>query len=150
VGPGEPGEFICTSLLNPDMPLVRYRVGDRGRLASDATQCSCGRTLPIIDAIEGRTNDSLRTADGRTVFWLNPIFYGLPVRESQIEQESLTRTTVRVAPAAGFDRARHAKVITQRLRDRMGDVDVNLELLEEIPRTANGKLRAVISRVPSA
>ncbi len=150
VAAGESGEFVCTSLLNPDQPLVRYRVGDRGRLAKDQFRCSCGRTLPVIEAVEGRTNDSLRTADGRTVFWLNPVFYGLPVRESQIEQESLTRTIVRVAPAAGFDRTRHGRIIAQRLRDRMGDVEVRLEFLDAIPRTANGKLRAVISRVASA
>ena len=28
--PGTPGDLVCTSLINSDMPLVRYRVGDRG------------------------------------------------------------------------------------------------------------------------
>src|SRR5439155_328042 len=59
------GELVCTGLLNPDMPLVRYRVGDSGRVADPTAGCRCGRTLPALAAIHGRTNDLLITRDGR-------------------------------------------------------------------------------------
>jgi phenylacetate-coenzyme A ligase PaaK-like adenylate-forming protein len=42
---GDAGELICTTLLNADMPLIRYRVGDRGRLAGANEHCTCGRHL---------------------------------------------------------------------------------------------------------
>ena len=141
--PGESGEFIGTGLLNPDMPFIRYRVGDRGRLAPPDERCACGRTLPMIAGVEGRTNDVLVTRDGRQVWWLNPVFYGLPVRQSQVTQDTLERLTVRVAPAPGFGPG-NAKTIVERLRSRMGDLHVDVQIVEEVPRTSNGKLKAIV------
>ncbi|HEX9579699.1 MAG TPA: hypothetical protein VF970_01205 [Gemmatimonadales bacterium] len=143
VAPGTLGELVCTGLLNVDMPLIRYRVGDRGRLAPEDSACPCGRTLPQLSEVAGRTSDVLVTRDGRQVFWLNPVFYGLPVREAQIVQETLDRVRVLVAPAPRFT-AHDARRIVERLRDRMGPVTVTLEYVEAVPRTAGGKVRAVV------
>jgi phenylacetate-CoA ligase len=47
--PGAFGDIVLTSLRNRAMPLVRYRVGDRGRLLAD--RCRCGlphRSSPIF------------------------------------------------------------------------------------------------------
>ncbi|MGH7559682.1 MAG: phenylacetate--CoA ligase family protein [Gemmatimonadales bacterium] len=140
---GTAGEFIGTGLLNADMPLIRYRVGDRGRLAPPDDHCTCGRRLPLISAVEGRTNDVLVTRDGRQVWWLNPVFYGQPIRQSQIAQDSLQRLTVRVAPADGFGPG-NARAIVERLRSRMGDIEVDLQLVDEVPRSPNGKLKAIV------
>jgi len=148
VPPDTSGELVCTSLLNVDMPLIRYRVGDRGSLAAGDIVCDCGRTLPIVNAIEGRNNDLLITQDGRRVFWLNPIFYGLPVREAQIIQERLDRVRVRYVPTQDFT-AEGGRSITRRLRERVGNVSVILERVDEVPRGANGKFRAVICKVPA-
>jgi len=146
VAPGVPGEFVCTGLLNLDMPLVRYRVGDRGRLAANRSGCACGRTLPLIAGVEGRTSDVLITRDGRRVFWLNPVFYGLAVRQGQIVQETLERIRIRYVPEASCTAAdRHALVA--RLRSRMGDVQVVLEEVDALPRGANGKVGAVICQL---
>jgi phenylacetate-CoA ligase len=147
VPPGTPGEFLCTSLLNRGMPLVRYRVGDHGQLADPAEACRCGRELPVIKSIDGRTNDLLLTADGRPVFWLNPIFYEIPVRQAQIIQEGLERVRVRYVPGPRFT-GQSADTITQRLRSRLGEVAVELEAVAELPRLQNGKMRAVICLIP--
>lgn len=146
---GATGELVGTSLVNADMPLVRYRVGDRGRLAPAHERCACGRTLPLINGVEGRSTDLLIGRDGRQVFWLNPVFYGLPVRESQIVQETLDRIRVRVAPAPGFTDS-SARTITERLCQRLGDVEVQLEHVESVPRTASGKVRAVVCNLDPA
>ena len=143
------GELICTGLLNSDMPLIRYRTGDRGRLAPPGSTCTCGRGLPLLEAVEGRTSDVVVTRDGRQVFWLNPVWYGIPVREAQIVQESIGRLRVRYAPAPGFVAAT-ARTVVDRLRQRLGEVEVVLEEVPEVPRSANGKLRAVVCNVPPA
>ena len=150
-GPGEKseaGELICTSLLNVDMPLIRYRVGDRGTLASPETRCSCGRLLPVLSEIEGRVDDVLYTADGRMVGRLDPVFKSrLPIREAQIIQETLDLIRVRYVPSDGFSRA-DGQSLVDRIRDRMGPVKVELEEVDSIPRTANAKFRAVICNLP--
>jgi len=140
------GEFICTGLINTDMPLIRYRVGDRGGLGAATEPCACGRTLPVISSVDGRSSDLLITRDGRRVFWLSPVFHGLPVRESQIVQETLDRIRVRLVTAPGFTEAAD-RAIVSRLRNRVGDVTVVLERVAQIPRTASGKVRAVLCEV---
>jgi phenylacetate-CoA ligase len=143
------GELICTGLVNADMPLVRYRLGDRGgpvRWTGDHP-CECGRTLPELCSIEGRTDDVLHCSDGRTVGRLDPVFKSsLPVTEAQIIQETRSQVRVLCVPAPGFSDAT-AREIAMRLRDRMGPVEVSVERVFEIPRGANGKFRAVISNL---
>jgi phenylacetate-CoA ligase len=78
------------------------------------------------------------------------VFYGLPVRESQIEQVALDRVIVRVAPASGYTADRIQRTISRRLQDRLGDVAIEFDEVAVIPRTANGKLRSIICRVPGA
>lgn len=141
---GTCGDLVCTGLLNKDMPLIRYRVGDRGTLAASDSSCACGRRLPVLAAVEGRSDDVLYTADGRRVGRLDPVFKArLPVREAQIVQETLGRIRVRYAPLPGFT-AHSERSIIDRLRARMGQVEVVLEEVAELPRTSNGKFRAVI------
>lgn len=147
--PGETGDLICTGTLNPDMPFVRYRVGDRGHLRLETEHCVCGRAMPLVGSIDGRNTDLLITRDGRKVAWLNPVFYGLPVRQSQIIQEALDRLTVRIAVAPEFRTGTEATIVS-RLRSRMGDVEVKIERVEEVPRTSNGKLQAVVCRLTEA
>jgi phenylacetate-CoA ligase len=140
------GDLVCTGLLNDDMPLIRYEVGDRGSINVRAATCSCGRALPGISRIEGRKNDVLTAPDGRKVYWVNPIFYGLPVREAQIIQENLNRLRVRYVPASDWTPSDQLSVI-ERLQARMGNVEVIMEPVYAVPRGPNGKFRAVISEI---
>lgn len=140
--PGQSGRLICTTLLNADMPLVRYALGDRGRMRLPEWRCACGRLLPGIAEIEGRTNDMLITASGRRVFWLNPVLYGLPLLEAQIVQQEIGEVMVRYVPAPNFGPSTMQR-ISERLQSRMGKVHVRFEVVERIPREANGKFRAV-------
>jgi phenylacetate-CoA ligase len=129
------------------MPLIRYRVGDRGSINTECDKCLCGRKLPEISRIEGRSNDVLVAPDGRRVFWLNPVFYGLPVREAQIIQEAVDKLRVRYVPAPGFSPQVERSII-DRLYARMGKVEICMERVDVVPRGANGKFRAVISNLP--
>jgi phenylacetate-CoA ligase len=139
---GEAGDLVCTGLLEPAMPLIRYRVGDRGALPTDPAPCACGRTLPGLGQVQGRSNDMLLTSDGRRVFWLNPVFYGAPVREAQIVQEALDRIRLSFVPAEGFT-SEWSRRLAERVRERMGDVEVTLDPVERVRRSVNGKLQMV-------
>ena len=143
----EPGDFVCTGLLNADMPLIRYVVGDSGSPPRWDAQCQCRRSLPVIDRVHGRSNDMLLTRDGRKVFWLNPVFYGLPVEEAQIIQDRLDQVRVRYTASPDFSE-RALRTIRDRLQARLGPVQVLTEPVARIPREANGKFRAVVCNVP--
>jgi phenylacetate-CoA ligase len=143
------GDLICTGLLNADMPLIRYRVGDRVTIDTTSGPCECGRGLPIIGRIEGRVDDVLITRDGRRIGRLDPVFKGnLPIREAQIIQETLDHVRVKYVRAPGCTGAA-AEAIVARLKDRMGTVNVIMEEVDFIPRSANGKFRAVICNLPA-
>ena len=74
---------------------------------------------------------------------------GLPLREAQIVQEALDVVRVRYAPAPGFASA-HKRVLVERIRARLGEMRVVLEETGEIPRTRNGKFRAVVCQLSLA
>jgi phenylacetate-CoA ligase len=145
--PGESGRLVCTGLVNADMPLVRYAVGDRGGLGPQSEACFCGRTLGLIESVDGRCDDILVGTDGKRVGRLGPVFKtAWPLREAQIIQERLDLVRVLCVPADGFT-AQTAGEIAQRLQERLGDVQVVVEEVAEIPRGPNGKFRAVVSKV---
>jgi phenylacetate-CoA ligase len=145
---GTPGDLVCTGLLNADMPLIRYRLGDRAALNGASSVCLCGRSLSTLASLEGRIDDLLYTADGRVVGRLDPIFKGnLPIHGAQIIQERLDRVRVRYVPTPEFTPGAGQSIV-DRLQDRMGRVDVILEAMEELPRDARGKFRAVICNLP--
>lgn len=143
---GDCGRLISTGLLNRDMPLIRYETGDRVRGTDSETICSCNCKLPTFQSLEGRTSDLLITRDGRRVFWLNPVFYGLAIQEAQIVQEDLDELRVLYVPDSGFT-SESAAILTERLRARVGNVRVMLKQVGEIARGPNGKFRPVICRV---
>ena len=146
VAPGETGRLICTGLVHREMPLIRYEVGDRGAVIWPEEPCACGRAMPHLASLEGRTTDNLVTTDGRSVFWINPVFYGLPLHEAQVVQEELGRIVVNVVPEPAFG-ATDERSIKEGLRRRLGDVSVELRKVDAIARGPNGKFKAVVSKV---
>ena len=143
------GELISTGLLNKDMPLIRYSTGDVVVFDEDKV-CSCGRGLPLIKSIQGRSDDMILTRDGRRVGRLDPIFKtDLHLLEAQIIQESMDQFIIKVVPAADYCE-KDALLLSDGLKARVGDVNVNIELVDAIPRTSAGKFKAVISKVKDA
>lgn len=139
------GELIVTGLVNKAMPLIRYRVGDSVELVeSDRDYLPFDRITQVI----GRTDDLVITASGERVGRLDPVFkFDLLIKEAQIVQEDYTLFTVNVVPDDGFSIA-DEKVIIERLTDRVGkDCKVNVICVSEIPKGANGKFKAVVSKV---
>ncbi len=142
------GDLIATGLSNDDMPLIRYRTGDRATIPAVASPCACGRSLPVLSRIEGRSDDVLYTPDGRAVGRLDPVFKGhFRIREAQIVQERLDTVRLRYVPAPGCSE-RDVREMADQIRSRMDGVRVVAEALDAIPRGANNKFRAVVCQVP--
>ncbi len=144
--PGEMGEVVLTGLVNYAMPLVRYRVGDTARLATES--CPCSRGMPVIEEIGGRLDDFVYTRERGFLGRLDPVLKGVRnIIESQLEQESLDVLRVRFVPAARFT-AEDLRMLENNLRARVGrSIHLEFECTDCIPRSANGKFRFVISRL---
>jgi phenylacetate-CoA ligase len=86
----------------------------------------------------------LYTPDGRVVGRLDPVFKSrLPIKEAQIVQDKLDLIRIRYVRDAQFS-ASDAHSLVERVRERLGKVRVVLEEVDAIPRTTNGKFRAVV------
>ncbi len=57
---GELGELVITTLEKEGAPLIRYRTHDLTRIIPNDVPCPCGRDLPRIDVILGRTDDMVK------------------------------------------------------------------------------------------
>jgi len=144
---GESGELVCTTLIDRAMPLIRYRVGDRGIAA--AGQCACGMNGQILSGLTGRVEDVVVTPSGRHVGRLDHVFKdALNVKEAQILQEDVNSILVKIVPRQGFTSG-DERVILDELRLRLGyEIEVRLQLVDRIARAPTGKFRFVISQVP--
>ncbi len=146
--PGEVGEVVLTGLINRAMPLLRYRVGDRACL-DGGPPCPCGRRMTVIRALRGRVEDFLYTRERGYLGRLDPVFKGVSgIVESQIVQESLDLLKVYYTPEPNATAHSLANLLNN-LRASVGEkIDIEFVKVPHIPRTANGKFRAVVSRLP--
>lgn len=140
------GELVCTNLLNKDMPLLRYKMGDVGRWSRN--DCSCGRSWPVFESIVGRIDDYVTRADGTQIGRLDHVFKGVTgVKEAQIHQISFDRIEVNLVVDDQYSSAIENK-LELNLIERIGeDFRISFNYQSSIPRTTRGKFRAVISDV---
>ncbi len=145
---GQAGEIVTTHLGTRDFPFIRYRTGDVAVLAS--ARCACGRGLPLLKEIQGRSTDFVVAADGTVMHGLALIYIlrDLPgVQSFKIVQETLQQTTVQLVVNGGFDRSSSDGIVSA-FRRRLGpSVQVDLQFVEHIPAERSGKFRYVVSRV---
>lgn len=146
--PGATGDIVVTHLATRDYPFIRYATGDVGALGTQP--CACGRGLPLLQRIEGRSTDFLTAVDGTVMHGLALVYIvrELPqVRSFKIIQESLLRTRVLLVCVARLDDATRSSIVTG-FQARLGaQVDIVIEEVGEIAAEASGKYRYVVSKV---
>lgn len=112
-GEGEPGRILITSLLKFAYPLIRYDIGDIGRIVRGA--CACGRPSRVFELL-GRSDDGI-TAGMMNIRHRDfaAALKGLPVSALQLAVfsekggESLALRIETPHPSAGLqERAREA------------------------------------------
>jgi len=149
--PGQPGEIVVTHLATKDFPFIRYRTGDVAALGTD--RCACGRGLPLLKEIQGRTTDFVVAANGTVMHGLALIYIlrDLPgVTQFKIVQESLLHTRILIVGDHTFDHG-CVPAIQVKTRARLGEqVQVAVELVANIPPERSGKYRFVVSHVAAA
>ena len=151
VAAGVAGEIVVTHLATSDFPFVRYRTGDVGVL--DDRVCQCGRGLPMLRELQGRSTDFVVAADGTVMHGLALIYVirDLPgIERFKVTQHTRTRTSVELVAEAGFDAALMA-VIVEGFKKRLGhDVEVEVTRVASIAPEKSGKYRYIVSHALTA
>jgi len=144
-----PGDIVITDLSNYGMPFIRYRVGDVGLMSGK--NCSCGRSLPLLERVEGRIADYVITPEGSFIsgISLTENFATLlpEVRQMQIVQERIDHLVFNIVKGEGFTAASKDR-ISALVQERFGaKMTYRLQEVSHIPREASGKYRFCISKV---
>lgn len=142
--PGELGRVVLTNLHNYAMPFIRYDTGDLA--VAGTTSCACGRGFPLVDQLQGRSEECLLTLSGKMI---NPVSLGQylfvsheyvdAVRQFQLVVEGPHAMRLLIVPADGFDddtRAQLRRDMTELLGE---DVTVLVDLVARIPLERSGK-----------
>jgi len=145
--PDQVGTVVVTPLHNFAMPLIRYEIGDLARMGST---CPCGRGLPVIAEIMGRTRDMFILPSGDRRY----AFFGLlsfsefrDILQSQLVQKSLHELEVRLVARQQLSPADEANLRAKFAAVLGPEVVVTLSYHEQIPRTLDGKYFDFVSEL---
>ena len=137
---GEEGELLVTSLVNYSMPLIRYKIGDRGILKNEN-----GRQTLI--KITGRSSDIFKTKKGSIIHgeYFSHLFYFMNwVLKYQVIQKRFDLILVKIATK---DRpvSKDIKKIELGIKKVMGaECKVDINISDDLPHLNSGKFRYLI------
>ena len=147
--PGEPGSIVVTDLTNYGMPFIRYKVGDVGILSGES--CSCGRSFPMLQSVEGRAADYIVTPEGKYISGISlteNFAMLLPeIKQLQIVQDRKDHLILRIVKSDDYKKGVEIK-LQALFNKRFGlAMSYELEYLSRIPQDASGKYRFCISQI---
>jgi len=152
VNRGEGGEIIITSLSNYTMPLIRYKIEDRGILSKK--ECSCGRGFPLLEKVEGRIRSIFRTKQGELIdcgVFVRLFYFRDNIKQFQVIQESLEQITINLV----LKDKKQVKIVEKDFREIsevikivMGnDTKVKYNIVNEIKHSPSGKYMYTFSKI---
>ena len=147
MNPGEEGEIVLTSFFNYSLPFIRYAPGDYA-IKHNGDTCKCGRNLPLIKKIIGRTSDIIKLSNGRFLNGLSIPLETLNIERFQIIQTKQDELLIKIVKgsASKQDIDNVYKVVKYHAGE---GIHTNLEVVKEIPLPRSGKFRFVISELKS-
>ncbi len=148
VKPGELGEAVMTGLCSEAQPFIRYRTGDMVKLSADTDKD--GRGLHVIESVAGRSTDFLIHQNGSVVHALAAIYIlreTSGVEQFKIIQQAINEFEILIVTNSFWDSV-SLRVIEEKFKSRFGQgCNVQLQLVNQIPPEASGKIRQVVSKV---
>src|SRR5690554_5748885 len=144
--PAQEGEILVTSFSTRGTPLIRYRIGDRIKLAPANERCACGSHFPLVEFIDGRSSDFIWSPENGKVNLgnISNCTKDAPgIICFQVVQEQENAVDVKLVKGREFTERDEASFI-QALEARLGKaMTIQVEYVDEIPREKSGKFRIV-------
>lgn len=150
--PGEIGRVVITPLHNFAMPLIRYEIGDYAEVGDT---CPCGRGLPVIRRILGRTRNMLTLPTGDKICpRLDILKYteitGVNIRQAQLMQQAIDKIEMRLVSDETLTLDQEQK-LRQFIQKTLGHpYHMTLTYHQQLPRNLAGKYEEFISAIETA
>jgi phenylacetate-CoA ligase len=143
------GRVIVTDLLNQGTPLIRYEIGDL--CVAKVGTCMCGRGLPLLGRIIGRTSDILYTPEGNRISGIsvidNSLFHVHGIRQVQVIQDKLDELTFNIVKDGNFSEE-SLEIIAASVRQYFGQsMKHKIIFVDKIPLSKRGKLQLTICKL---
>lgn len=147
----EVGEVVLTDLNNYSQPMIRYKIGDLAKKIRE--KCTCGRGLPLIGKIHGRSKGVVVGMNGKyltTSFFLHFLKdYDEEIRQFQVIQEERDLLIIKIIPQGKIISKNVLKIISNNMKKFLGEkMLIEFDFVSEIKMVKTGKHQAVISKVP--
>lgn len=152
VDPNIEGEVVLTDLDNYKMPLIRYNIEDIATFKKGI--CECGRESDLLSTVKGRHSDIIKGLNGNKVhgeffahLFESTNFDDLTnLKQFQVVQDNISHLLINlvVKRRPKYKKIRELKKIVFRY---LGDIDIDFNFVDSIPRSESGKLKYVISQV---
>ncbi|MBA6153396.1 phenylacetate--CoA ligase family protein [Gelidibacter maritimus] len=142
---GVEGNIVITTLNNDYMPLIRYKIGDRGIKGDDLIY----GTLKL-DNVTGRTLGVIHKKDKSKIdgqFFTSLFFNKDGIKSFQIVQKSLYNIQLNIVKSDKFSNKQLDEIIDKIKHELGDDVIVNLEFKDQIDLTSTGKIMYVYSEI---
>lgn len=147
---GEIGEVVITDLNNFHFPLIRYRIGDLAESMPEIYPES-GRGFPLLGRIEGRSQAVVVCPNGK---WVPGTFfshffkdYDHIIKQFQVVQETKDLLILKIIPNTQYNDNDMNDIIKQ-LEHFVGkEMNINIEIVDNIPLVRTGKRNGVISKL---
>ncbi|TFH39626.1 MAG: phenylacetate--CoA ligase family protein [Bacteroidia bacterium] len=144
-------EILLTDLDNYIFPFLRYKNGDQAILSG--RNCTCGRQSGMIKELKGRTSDNVKGLDGIPVHWgyfhhlliYTKIATDRNMIKFQVIQESLSNLTINIQ--SDLLSQSEKNLLKKLVREKFGQINVDINNVDDIPKDKSGKFRAIISKI---
>jgi phenylacetate-coenzyme A ligase PaaK-like adenylate-forming protein len=147
VAPGQEGWIIATGLHNYAQPLLRYNTLDRA-IASPASSCLCGRTLPTVHSLIGRVDDYIYSKDGKRYSGFSFAFFDRPgLRKARLVQIDSENVEIETISDRDFTTSIQQDLI-QTLETKVNhQIKFRIKPVQDIRQDIPGKFKFVVSHI---
>lgn len=150
---GEEGYFVWTGFINKAMPLLRYKINDKGILFSEFQKCECGKNYPLVEATITRAGDYLITPEGNK---FSPRILNQYLKKctslSQVQfyQPQIDLLEILIVRGEGEKdiKLKESAFLESEIQKLLGPkIKVKKRFVNEIPREKSGKFKLIKSEV---
>tara|TARA_B100000446_G_scaffold94111_1_gene88273 strand:- start:27302 stop:29785 length:2484 start_codon:yes stop_codon:yes gene_type:complete len=145
---GAQGEIVVTHMATENFPFVRYRTGDVGVLSDQ--HCACGRGLPVLKDIVGRSSDFVVAQDGSKLHGaaLTYVLRDLTGIEGfKIVQKDTRLVHIDIVKGSGYKNENESLIVKEFSRRLGKDLECVFDYPGEIAPEPSGKYRYIVCEV---